>query len=110
LGLFWKARAAPALLLGARYHTRIVTAVTFCLRDSMPFWLPQEASMSAAIAEQIVVTAKTASVQIENRQADRHPLVPVFVLGAVALATAVTVVGIIMGLLALRPTGFFSPF
>ena len=66
--------------------------------------------MSAAVAEQIVVTAKTASVHAENSQADLHPLVPVFVLGAVALAVAVTVVGIIVGLLALRPTGFFSPF
>jgi hypothetical protein len=78
----------------------------------MPFWPSQEASMSAAIAEQIVVVAKaaTANEKVDISQADPHPLVPVFVLGAVALASAVTVVGIILGLLALRPTGFFSPF
>jgi hypothetical protein len=83
----------------------------------MPFLQSQEDCMSAALVERvdeaqkgptlIVTEPKTATAKTV---ADPHPLLPVFVLGAIALIGAFALVGTIMALLALRGTGLTSPF
>ncbi|HLW51433.1 MAG TPA: hypothetical protein VKW06_01200 [Candidatus Angelobacter sp.] len=68
--------------------------------------------MSAALAEVVVPVPIQSRIQpsVEKANADPHPLVPVFVFGAIALMGAVLAVGTILALLALRPTGITAPF
>jgi hypothetical protein len=74
--------------------------------------------MSTAVVERIaeerpkldLVTAKPAStVYEETEQWDPHPLIPVFVAGAVSLVLALTFIGSILAWLALRHTGVMAP-
>jgi hypothetical protein len=68
--------------------------------------------MSAAIAEQIVQSPKPLTLvpppialQPKEASADRHPLLPVFVAGGIAMAGALLFVGCIVMWLALRHSG-----
>jgi hypothetical protein len=73
--------------------------------------------MSAALVERIAETQELPSlVQVkvetptQKSEGDAHPLVPVFIFGAIALAGAFAVVGTIIALLALRGTGLNAPW
>jgi hypothetical protein len=73
--------------------------------------------MSSAVVEKVfeprpqldLVAPKPASTVDEEAQWDTHPLVPVFVAGAVALAMALTFIGTILAWLALRHSGVMAP-
>jgi hypothetical protein len=56
-----------------------------------------------------LVPPKPALTIDEEAQWDPHPLVPVFVAGAVALAMALTFIGSILAWLALRHSGVMAP-
>ncbi len=72
--------------------------------------------MSSAAVQRIVeqrpkldlVPPKPAST-VDEAQWDPHPLVPVFVAGAVAFALALTFIGSILAWLALRHSGVMAP-
>jgi hypothetical protein len=76
--------------------------------------------MSAALAEPIVqsdsstqsLTLVPSPITTEPRRApvDRHPLLPVFVAGAIAMTGALLLVGSILMWLALRHTGISAPW
>ncbi len=80
--------------------------------------------MSTALVEPIVESPKTAAegpklapkleviaaqVREEPRKGDPHPLVPVFVIGGIALIGALAFVGSIIMLLVLRHSGVMAP-
>jgi hypothetical protein len=74
--------------------------------------------MSTAVVERIaeerpkldLVTAKpTPQVYEETEQWDPHPLIPVFVAGAVSLLLSLTFIGSILAWLALRHSGVMAP-
>jgi hypothetical protein len=74
--------------------------------------------MSTAVVERIaeerpkldLVPAKPVpTVYEETEQWDPHPLIPVFVAGAVSLALALTFIGSILAWLALRHSGVMAP-
>lgn len=74
--------------------------------------------MSSVAVERVVeqrpkldlVPAKPApTVNEETAQWDPHPLIPVFVAGAVSLALALTFIGSILAWLALRHSGVMTP-
>ena len=73
--------------------------------------------MSAALVERVAEVHETPSVitaalevAAEKSQADPHPLVPVFVLGTIALMGALLAVGTMMAMLAIRGTGLDAAF
>jgi len=74
--------------------------------------------MSSVAVERVVeqrpkldlVAAKPApAVYEETEQWDPHPLIPVFVAGAVSLILALTFIGSILAWLALRHSGVMAP-
>lgn len=74
--------------------------------------------MSTAVVERIaeerpklnLVTAKPApAVYEKTEQWDPHPLLPIFIAGAVSLLLAVTFIGSILAWLALRHSGVMAP-
>lgn len=79
--------------------------------------------MSAALVERVAEvpvteTPKTLSLVPEPSEAkleqeksnDPHPLVPMFIMGAISVAGALAFIGMILAWLALRPTGLNAPF
>jgi len=72
--------------------------------------------MSSAVMERIVeqpknldlVTISPAPEVVENKWSDPHPLLPVFVAGAISLVAATTFVGSILAWLALRHSGVMA--
>lgn len=79
--------------------------------------------MSAALVERVAEvpaadTPKTLSLVATSSEAkseqenfsDPHPLVPVFIMGAISVAGALAFIGMILAWLALRPTGLNAPF
>ena len=74
--------------------------------------------MSTAVVERIaeerpkldLVAARPApQIYEETEQWDPHPLIPVFVAGAVSLVLALTFIGSILAWLALRQSGVMAP-
>lgn len=73
--------------------------------------------MSTAVAERIAETPKKAALvlvsvpprAVEEESWDPHPLVPVFIAGAISLVLAATFVGSILAWLALRHSGVMAP-
>ena len=73
--------------------------------------------MSSAAVERVVeqrpkldlVPPKPTSTVDEEAQWDPHPLIPVFVAGAVAFALALTFIGAVLAWLALRHSGVMAP-
>ena len=72
--------------------------------------------MSSAAVERVVeqirkldlVPSKPA-IHDETEQGDPHPLIPVFVAGAVSLILSLTFIGSILAWLALRHSGVMAP-
>ncbi|HEU4413394.1 MAG TPA: hypothetical protein VFT65_01330 [Candidatus Angelobacter sp.] len=70
--------------------------------------------MSTAVLERIVEKPVTAAARVsppamENEPADPHPLVPVFIAGAISLALSGLFIGTILILLALQNSGVMAP-
>lgn len=73
--------------------------------------------MSSAVVERVVeqrpkldlVQPKPASTVDDEPQRDPHPLVPVFVAGAISLILSLTFIGTIVAWLALRHSGVMAP-
>jgi hypothetical protein len=73
--------------------------------------------MSTAVVERIAEQPKKADLVLVSAAPravaeevwDPHPLVPVFIAGAISLVLAVTFVGSILAWLALRHTGVMAP-
>jgi hypothetical protein len=73
--------------------------------------------MSTAVVERIaeqrpkldLVPAKPAPAVYETEQWDPHPLIPVFVAGAVSFILSLTFIGSILAWLALRHSGVMAP-
>jgi hypothetical protein len=57
----------------------------------------------------LVATRPAPTVNEETVQWDPHPLIPVFVAGAVSLVLALTFIGSILAWLALRHSGVMAP-
>jgi hypothetical protein len=79
---------------------------------------PLEAFMSSVAVERVVeqrpkldlVPAKPTPIVYEEAEAwDPHPLIPVFVAGAVSLILALSFIGSILAWLALRHSGVMAP-
>jgi len=98
-------------------HIEYVTAVTACL---LAFQLDcfLGGLMSTAAVERVVeqrpkldlVPAKPVpQIHEETEQWDPHPLIPVFVAGAVSLILALSFIGSILAWLALRHSGVMAP-
>jgi hypothetical protein len=72
--------------------------------------------MSTAVVERIaeerpkldLVTSKP-TIYEETEQWDPHPLIPVFVAGAISLILSLTFIGSILAWLALRHSGVIAP-
>jgi hypothetical protein len=71
--------------------------------------------MSTAVVERIAEQPKKADLvlvsapPIPEESWDPHPLLPVFVAGAVSLILSITFIGSILGWLALRHSGVMAP-
>lgn len=70
--------------------------------------------MSTAVLERIVEKPVTAATRVnppamEKESADPHPLVPVFIAGAISLALSGLFIGTILILLALQNSGVMAP-
>ena len=73
--------------------------------------------MSTAVVERIAEQPKKADLTLvspspsagEKNWEDPHPLLPVFVAGAISLIVAVTFIGSILAWLALRHSGVMAP-
>ena len=72
--------------------------------------------MSSAVLERIEQPRKLELVTVtpepqvpEKELVDPHPLLPVFIAGAIALTLAVMFVGSVLAWLALRHTGIMAP-
>ena len=73
--------------------------------------------MSTAVVERITEQPKKAELTLvssspsagEKTWEDPHPLLPVFVAGAISLIVAVTFIGSILAWLALRHSGVMAP-
>jgi hypothetical protein len=73
--------------------------------------------MSTAVVERIAEQPKKADLVLVNPSPsasektweDPHPLLPVFVAGAISLVLAVTFIGSILAWLALRHSGVMAP-
>jgi hypothetical protein len=73
--------------------------------------------MSTAVVERITEQPQKADLilvspppkAVTEEEWDPHPLVPVFVAGAISLVLAITFVGSILAWLALRHTGVMAP-
>jgi len=67
---------------------------------------PEKAELIVMPAESLVTTQADA---IEKEPADPHPLLPVFIAGAISLTLAAMFVGSILAWLALRHSGVMAP-
>lgn len=73
--------------------------------------------MSTAVVERIIEQPKKAELVVVSappkagveEERDPHPLVPVFVAGAVSLILSLTFIGTIVAWLALRHSGVMAP-
>jgi hypothetical protein len=73
--------------------------------------------MSTAVLERIAEQPKKADLvlvtpipqAVTQEEWDPHPLVPVFIAGAISLVLAMTFIGSVLAWLALRHTGVMAP-
>ena len=93
-----------------------MTAVTAAKRFSNYSRACWEGLMSSALLEmeEVVTTPPSRSEGVQPAKAktidqDKHPLLPIFIAGAIAFATAVMFISSILARLALRHSGVMAP-
>ena len=96
-------------------HIDYVTAVTADVSTLQLHLLSRRHFMSTAIVERIAEQPKKADLvlvsppSVPTEQWDPHPLVPVFVAGAISLIASVAFIGSVLAWLALRHSGVMAP-